>query len=243
MAYIIMDTLDMELTRHSDGSKVLSTTTTLGAISQSVTEDRLKAGIGAGDIAVITSEQEMAVNVTDAVFSPAFLEVTQGVKFAEGTTKVSKRTTATVTDNAGTLSATIPNAPAGLTQATVVESNGETTEVTVTTGKFTVPVGVEVADKGVLTVIYETDVTGDVLEFDITKQSENFKCQLSTIMYDSDTMEIVKNLYIVFDNVKPSKAFDLSFEMSNPIAPELNLMVLKPKNSNILGRIVFEDVQ
>ena len=84
-------------------------------------------------------------------------------------------------------------------------------------------------------------VEGFGIQVRADKFPKKFKLTYRTIAYDPTTMEHVKDIIIQFAEVKPSANFDLSFEMSTPIAPEFTLTVLKPQGCNVLGRIVTVD--
>ena len=62
--------------------------------------------------------------------------------------------------------------------------------------------------------------------------------ELGTIMPDPTTLEHVNDILIQFYEVKPSGNFDLGFEMSTPITPEMTFNVTKPLGCNELGKIV-----
>ena len=235
--YIIMDTCDLTLERITDGKKILSTTTTLANLEQTVDETNLQAGIGGSTIAVLSSNKQITLGVTDALWSLEGLEVTQGVRInPTGTATVIKRAGATVSGADGT----IVNAPATLTEAEVLLQDGTYAVVPVVAGVFTVPVNADTSCPE-LSVIYKTEITGESLEFRASSSSETYRAQLYTIAYDPQTMQVVKDVYITFDQVKPSGNFTMNFALGTAITPEMSLQVLKPKCSDVLGRIILED--
>lgn len=236
--YIIMDTCDVILTRLSDGKKALDTTTTLANINQTVDENNLQAGIGGTTIAKISTNKQITVDVTDALWSLEHLELSQGVRInPTGTATVDVKDVATFTGTSGTIAALV-STPA-VTKAQVM-ANGVWVEVAVEDGVFTLPTGVDTSCP-TIQVIYQKTVTGESLKFDSTKFSENYKMQLYTIAYDPETMEVVKDVYIVFDNVSPSGNFSLNFQLGTAITPEMQFQVLKPKCGTELGQITLVD--
>ena len=90
METLIKDVADLILTRKSDGHVVLNTMMQLTGLEQTLTEERIKGGIGNKTIALMKSDKEVALNTRNAVFDLEWLAASQGVA-------VEKNGTATVT--------------------------------------------------------------------------------------------------------------------------------------------------
>lgn len=239
---VVMDTVNLHLKRKSDGHLVAKTKTQMGAISQTVGEERLKGSIGNGTIAVLSTDKELEVSYRNALWDLNYLAMTQGVAIEKDkSVKITKGEKALVADNAGVLEATLSTEAAAITTAQIEDADGEQQEVAVTAGKITIPEGFTVAAGDKIQVFYKLDVTGDVVEFDSQKFSENYEIEMTTICYNPDTMQVVKDLYIQFDNVKPSGAFDMNFEAGTAITPELSFMVLNAEGTTSMGRIFTVD--
>lgn len=238
--YVIADTCDVTWQRVRDGKVVMTTESQLASISQAVSEERIYGGIGGGTVALISSQKEIDLSVRDALWTLDYLEMSQGVEIdSAGTATILKKLEGTVTDNSGTLEVTISNTTA--TEGIVVDNDGSQETVTFASGVAILALPTTLTDGDKVVVYIKEDVTGDTVTFRSDKFSETYSCTYRTIAYNPSTMEHVKDVIIQFDSVKPSGAFDLSFELNTPIAPELNFTVLTPQGSKEMGRIVVTD--
>lgn len=237
---VVMDTVNVLLKRKSDGHLVAKTRTQMGSISQTVTSDRLYGAIGNQTIAILESQKEITLSFRNALFDLDYLSMTQGVAIEGKTVTIRKTEELTVVDNAGALEVTITGTPVG-TSVVVFDEDGTQQEVAHTTKKVVVPEGYAAVAGDIITVSYEETATAEVVTLDSAKFSELYEIQMSTICYDPDTMKVVKDLYIQFDQVKPAGEFDLSFENGTAITPELSLTALTPKGTTEMGRIFTVD--
>lgn len=237
---VVMDTVNVFLKRKSDGHLVARTRTQMGSIAQTVGEERLKGSIGNQTIAVLNMDKEIEVTFRNALFDLEYLSMTQGVGIVNKAVTIKKSEELIVVDNLGSLEVTIVGTPAGAT-VSVFDTDGTNQEVAHTSKVVEIPVGYDAVAGDKILVVYNQTATGDVVEFDSKTFSELYELEMTTICYNPDSMVVEKDLYIQFDSVKPSSAFDLSFESGSAIAPELSLTVLTPKNSSIMGRIFTVD--
>lgn len=237
MKTIIHDTADIVVTRKSDGHVVLNTHAQLASISQSISEEFLKGGIGNKNLFLIRSDKEVNLSMRSATFDMEYLSMTQGVAIDEaGTATITKIENLLVADNAGILEATLVGTPANGT-AVVIGSDGKQESSAVTGKVVTVATGVALEGETVQ-VLYQEVVTGNTITMDSTKFSEKYKVEYRTIEYSLETSKIVNDIYFVFDEVIPSGAFELSLENGSAYTPEIDFMVLNPANSNVIGRII-----
>lgn len=237
---VVMDTVNVFLKRKSDGHLVARTRTQMGSISQTVGEERLKGSIGNSTIAVLSMDKEIELSFRNALWDLEYLSMTQGVAIENKQVTIKKSEELTVVDNLGSLEVTIVGTPAGAT-VTVFDTDGSNQQVAHTTKVVEIPTGYDAVAGDKVLVIYDATATGDVVEFDAKKFSENYEISMETICYDPETMKVIKDLYIQFDNVKPSGAFDMSFESGAALTPEISFMALTPKNSSVMGRIFTVD--
>lgn len=236
--YVIADTCDVTWERVRDGKIVMTTESQLASISQAVSEERIYGGIGGGTVALVSSQKEIDLAVRDALWTLEYLEMSQGVEIdPDGVATVPKKVEGEVTDNAGAFEVTIDDQNA--TEGTIVGADGKQEKVEFASGVAETSLSVEDGDKVV--VYIKEDVTGDTVTFNSDKFSEAYKCTYRTIAYEPVSMKHVKDVIIQFDSVKPSGAFDLSFEMNSPIAPEMNFTVLTPQGTKEMGRILVTD--
>lgn len=238
MKTLINDTADVVFTRKSDGKKIFTAEAQLASISQAITEEKLKGGIGNKTVALLRSDKEITLQVRNALFDLAWLSMTQGVAVDEsGQAKVNfKEEDLTVADNAGTLEVTLTGTPSDTT-AQIINSKGEVAEATITGSTVIVPVGHALAGEKVV-VSYLKDVTGNLVSFDSKRFSENYAVEYHTIEYNPENNQIVADLYIQFDNTVPSGSFDLSFENGSAISPELSFEALASATGSEIGRMI-----
>src|SRR5690606_390750 len=126
------------------------------------------------------------------------------------------------------------------TAATTVyvrNSKGQTEEATATSGKVTVATG-HATEGEIVSVTYQTEVAGDIVELDGEKFAEAYTLEYHTIGYDPDTNAVVKDIYIQLDHVVPQDEFELSLENGTAIAPEVNFECLTAPNSTSIGRMI-----
>lgn len=238
MKTLISDTCEVVFKRKSDGKLVITAEAQLASISQQIQEEKLKGGIGNKTIALLRSEKEITLKVKNALFDMDFLSMTQGVAVnSAGTATVFEREdNLKIADDAGSNKVTITGTPAsGTSSVTVIHADGSTEEAMVSAKTVTVTQG---SAGDLVSVIYPTTVTGNMIVLDAQKFSEQFSVEYHTIEYDPNTNLVVADLYIQFDSVLPSGAFELSFESGTAITPELDFTVLTPATATELGRII-----
>ncbi|SNZ09935.1 hypothetical protein SAMN05421503_1426 [Terribacillus aidingensis] len=224
---VISDTADVTFKRKRDGHIVFTTEAQMASISQAVTEERLKGGIGNRDIALIRSAKEVSLAVRNALFDLEWLAMTQGVAVErDGKALVNKIETVTVGD-AGAF--TLSEVPA---EGEVVFTNLDGVNKKVA-ADGTIPV--DFAEQGErLKAIYKVEATGKLVEIAADKFSESYEVEYRTITYNPDTNAVVSDLYVQFDNVVPSGAVELSLENGTPLTPELNFNAMTEDNK--IGR-------
>lgn len=233
MKTLINDTCDVVFTRKSDGKLLITAEAQLASISQQVQEDKLKGGIGNKTISLLRSDKEITLKVRNALFDLEWLAMTQGVQVTSGTATVNKREDDLIVASG---KVTITGTPVG-TDVTIINADGDSESTTVATKSVTVPV--DFANDGEkISVMYSTSVTGNKLSLDAKKFSEQFSVEYHTIEYNPATNAVVNDLYIQFDSVLPSGAFELSFENGNALTPELDFTALTSGASSELGRVI-----
>ena len=242
---VIIDTADVTVKRKSDGHTFASAETQLASISQSLgINEKIFAGIGNKPFFIMKGQKEVTTTLRNAAYDKELLAMTQGVSVEEGkSVKVYKREDELKVEDDGTgnLEVTISGTPAG-TEAHVINSKGELEISAITGDKVTIPTGhAGVGD--LVSVQYQMEVTGDVIELESDKFGEAYEIEYHTIAYDPETNEVVKDIYIQLDHVVPSGEFELSFENGTPIAPEFTFDCLTAPNSNKIGRIIEVDRQ
>lgn len=237
MKTIISDTADVLFKRKSDGKVIFTGEAQLASVSQSITENKLKGGIGNRTIAVLRSDKEVELQVKNAVFDSDWLEMTSGVAFANGSAVIhATDSNLTVASNAVTLTTPTADVKADGTFI-VVKADG--TQVAGTYDDLTNTVTATGLTNGaVVSVVFQKSVTGKVLTLQSDKFSEAYQVEYHTIEYNIESNTIENDLYFVFNHATPSGNWSLSFENGQAITPELNFTVTTPPGSNELGQVI-----
>jgi hypothetical protein len=235
---LINDTANVTFKRKSDGHVIFTGEAQLASISQQVSEEKLKGGIGNRTIALIRSDKEVQLQVRNALFDFEWLSMTQGVAVQKDkdATVWKREDSLLVVDNAGTLEVTIKGKPIG-DEVKLVNSKGVSEDALSATGKVAIPEGF--ANKGEkISVSYQEAIKGNVLTMDAQKFSEAYEVEYATIEYDPETYRVVADLYIQFDHVIPSGSFDMSLENGSALAPELSFEAMTTGTSTEIGRFI-----
>lgn len=236
---VVNDTADVIWKRKSDGHVVFTTEAQLASISQAVDEEKLYGGIGNQTVALLRSNKEIDLAVRNALWDLEYLSMTQGVAIQEDGQAVvkGKEIVAVEGDEIGGLTITLTETPVDDT-ATIFDLDGSQQEVAVATGSIEIPEGFEAKAGDEVTVIYDKDVTGETVVFDAKKFSEKYSVEYQTLAYNPETMQPAYDIYIQFDEVVPSGAFEMSLENGTPYTPELNFSVMTPTGKSEMGRII-----
>lgn len=234
---VIQDTAEVLVTKKKNGKVVMMGEAQVAGISQSVSEEILRGGIGNKAIFMIRSDKEMTLNVTSATFDMDYLALTQGVEINEsGTAEVTKSANLKVEGGA----VAIPNAPSGLSTAILRDKDGSQDEVAVVTGSITLPEGSVASDGDVVEVFYKASVTGRSIELNAAKFSDKYKVEYRTIAYNVENASVYSDIYFIFEETIPSGNFDLSLESGSAYAPELNFTVMSPVGTDEMGQMIEE---
>lgn len=229
--YYIQDTADLLLTRKSDGFKIASGTTQSTSISQSVEEEVIKGGIGNRSLYTIKSDKELEIQVKDAIFNPQWLAASQGVKVEDGQQLVVEKVETVEVEEGGKIVASDSSLEG---EAVFIDSKGENHKVTFTAGEATVDaVKEQVGKEGMLT--YEVERTGKSIAIRADRFSEKYKAQLSTVIYEAETEQIIEELFAIFHNVTLSSEFELGLEAGTALAPEMTLRCTADAKTKEIG--------
>ena len=91
MKTIVADTCDVVFKRISDGKVLLTAEAQLASVTQSITEEKVKGGIGNRDIAILRSEKEVSLKVRSAMFDSDWLEMVSGTSYKSETNMIHKK--------------------------------------------------------------------------------------------------------------------------------------------------------
>ncbi|GIN67572.1 MULTISPECIES: hypothetical protein [Bacillus] len=227
---VIHDTADVYWKRKSDGHVISAAEAQLASISQSISEEELKGGIGNKTLYLLRSDKSIDAKVKNAFFDMEFMAMTQGVAIEENKFNVFEREDVTV-DTDKTVK--LQKAPIGTVSLKNIK--GATVQAEFKDGVVAVPESF--AKEGdVLTAVYKVEVTGETVEINTNKFSEMYELEYHTIEYDPDTGVVYSDLYIQFDKVAPSGEFEMSLENGSAYTPELSFKVLAADSKGKIGR-------
>ena len=244
MRTVINDTCDVVAKRLSDGVLMFTATAQIASFAQKVKTDRIKGGIGNRDIAVLRSEKTVDLKIKDAVFDSAWLEMVTGAKYTSQGMIVFKRETVTCALTGKVNISLTPTSSTTASPITLFSANGVAVTGTTTAVNNVDPVKGAVVSNSTLvlgkiyTILYQIDVVGNVLDLDVTKFSERFYIEYSTIEYDLDTAKVTADIYLQFDSVQPDDTVTLLFENGKAINPDMSFIALPKAGLNEIGRII-----
>lgn len=223
-----MDVADVTFTRKSDNHVIFTSEAQTSTLSQTVDEETIKGGIGSRSIYTIKSNKELELSVRNATFDLEWLAMTQGVAVKdEDTLVVQKKSVATVKSGAIKVD--------GVTSGSVylLHDARESVEAEVgEEGSITVAEDFASNDEEIQ-VIVEEEVIGKTVKMRSDRFAEKYKVQYQTIVYDAKTEAVVADLYIVFNEVSPSSAFDMSLENGAAYTPELTFRATANESGEI----------
>lgn len=230
MALYVIDVADVTFKRKSDGHIVFTSEAQMSSLSQTVDEETIQGGIGSRTLYTVKSNKQMELSVRNATFNLEWLAMTQGVKVEDsGVATIMKDHVVVVED--GTVTVAELNG-----EVTIINEDKVSKKVTATAGSITVPADFA-KDGEEIVVVSEEEVTGKTVEIRSDKFAEKYEVQYKTIVYDNATDEHVHDLYIYFNEVSPSSAFDLSLENGTAFTPELTFTAMANKNNEI-GKMI-----
>lgn len=88
----------------------------------------------------------------------------------------------------------------------------------------------------------EVTVAGDAVELTAGSAPKNAKLQLRTLAYDSETNDVVAEIFYIFDRVQPQGEFTHDFGMGTNNVQDISLTALIPKGKKSYGRYVIVPV-
>lgn len=236
----VQDVMEAFLTDLNGNTRYFSCMNT-SAISKSVDTEDIRCGIGAGLESLLYSNPDMTVTLKPAFWNEYFLEVSAGEEFKEAQTIALKSYEAvTFTDNAGDAEATITGTPVGgLVQ--VQDKQGKKYTATLATSTVTITgEGSALAGQELYVIYDEETSTASTLDLKTDSFPGIKSLTLHGQAYDTQTNEVVSDIYFVFDRVLGDGALDLSLALSTNSVTEITLRVL-PSNGNEFGKYVSVD--
>lgn len=233
---VIIDTADVVVKRKSDGHVFLTAEAQLTSISQTLgINEKIYGGIGNKGLFIMKGQKDVTATIRNAFYDGEFLAMTQGVSIEEnGDVVVYKRE-----DNlevSDSLEVTIVGTPVG-DEVYVRNPDGVVKSATIAGQVVTIPDGFAAA-KDIVSVTYQEQTQGDVIEIESDKFGEAFEVEYHTIGYNPKTNKVEKDIYVQLDHIVPNGDFELSLENGTALAPEFTFDALVKPNTNQIGRII-----
>lgn len=232
MQTFIADTADVSFKHKQTGKVVFTAEAQLAGLAGSEESEVVRGGIGNKSLYTVRHSKDVTLTVRNATFNLEYLAMTQGQVIEDDKSFVTEVERLTVDGDKVEIAGT----PIGDVQ--VLKPGGDFELVTPAGDE----VDVSVADDGELVeVSYLTEITGRTVKIDATKFSENYEVVYKTIEYDTETNEVVRDIYFIFHNASPSGEYELNLENGTPYTPELTFSAMADPGSNEIGRIVEVD--
>jgi hypothetical protein len=204
-------------------------------IEKTISTTDIRCGIGAGLSSLLYTEPDMTLTITPAYFNEWLLEMNSGEEFdaAQSVNVWVAETDLTPTVATQDCTVTITGTPVGgIVKAQ--DAQGVLYPATFLTGTVTITGG---ANKGLMTVMYQKAVTGDVLTFKTDSYPEVVGLTLHTIAYDPATNVVVADKYFEFDKVLGDGNMSLAMTLSTLSINEFTARVL-PTQGNVFGKYI-----
>lgn len=233
MQTFIADTADVIFKHKKTGKVVFTAEAQIAGITGSEESEIVRGGIGNKALYTVRHSKEVGLTVQNATFNLEYLAMMQGQVVTNDTSIVTEVERVKVEDG----QVTIQGNPVGDVQVGL--SNGEFRIVTPKGN--TIDVSGFAEDGETVEVSYSKEITGRTIVIDATKFSENYEVIYKTIEYNTETNEIVRDVYFIFHNASPAGEYELSLENGTPYTPELTFNAMAEANSNEIGRIVEVD--
>jgi hypothetical protein len=204
--------------------------TTKNDVAQTVKQDALRAGIGNGIVAMLQSDKEVNFSVTTLLQNDDIFAIQSGKKFTNGTYTVQKTEQAKLTSGKLTITGTAKG-----TSALVVDALGKQIAGTIATNQVTITGGVEGAT---YTVIYPSDVTGDILSLDSKAFPKNYYVEMHTIGYNVETNEVACDVYWIFNKALPDGGLQAAYEAAKGNGNDIKFTAQLNIGSNEYGKYI-----
>jgi hypothetical protein len=221
--------------RISDGKIVFTGVADTAGFKLSTKKEKIKGGIGNGDVAIITSDKEVALDVTNAIMDLDWMEMSAGVSFTEDEGVVYKRIRG-LTLTAGAVTLPVGAVPVGDDVILINNIGKQFVAVYEGVGRTATITGGVNGD--MYLALYQEEVTGSILSIDVTKFSENYYVEMATICYNPETNEVYSDVYYQFDKCSPSSDMEMALKAGANNQGKITIDILKNFNSTEIGRII-----
>lgn len=235
MQTYIADTADVLFKNRRTGKVVFTAETQLAGLTGSEESEVIRGGIGNKSLYTIKHSKDVELNVRNATFSLEFLAMTQGESIHNDTSVITEVERLVAKDG----KVTIKGEPED-NKVQISGIDGEFKNVSLEE-EGTIDVSDVAEDGETVQVSYAKEIKGRTIKLDATKFAEAYEVEYKTIEYDTDTNQVVRDIYFLFHNAVPAGEYELSFENGTAYTPELTFNAMSETNSDEIGRIVEVD--
>lgn len=207
---MVKDTLEALMKDPVTGKYYFFGITTNAALSQSISEEKLRGGIGNKIQALMLSDKEISFTIQNLFNSDNFIAFQSGAAFESKSYTVPETETLKAVDNAGDIQITLVGSPDGT--VTVLDRNNNTLTATLSGQVVTITAGEK--DK-YYTAVYTETSTVEVLDLNAEKFPSNMHVTLHGIAYDKDTQAKVADFYWDFPEAAADGALDNAYSNAN----------------------------
>jgi hypothetical protein len=232
----VIDTMDLLTIDKTTGATFFSGYTTKSALDQQVDKIDINAGIGGGKICSLKTRKTITLDVTMAEFNLDLLASINGValdKTSKGTYFLNQ--SVAITSNAATVTGAtrimaVRDSLTGGFLKMVSGTPASESEVKVAGTQLTFYTGYSASTA---LISYEGTAETGKDNFTITFDAKSFpksaEFLLSTVAFDTDTQEIVADMYMNFYNGAIDATYNLSFEVGKNIETPIKVEILVPE--------------
>lgn len=247
MARLVADVYDAILIDNATGATVGTTTLQSGAVEVSVQANDVRAGKGNQLIAVLTSDRDINVNMSDAEFRYDWLAVQLGTTITTGA-NVAYAMPKWYTANGSSVVTVSPAPVANNDSMKVYDENGvELTRVasaptvsqySITGAALTFNAALANKPVEVRTYKYNSASNTQTISIDNTKFAKGVTLVLETLEIDENLNEKAKIQWI-FTNALPTGSFNVNTTSERTAsAQDFTLRIIKPTTSNVVGQVL-----
>lgn len=187
--------------------------TASNSVSQTIDSQDIFGGIGRKKICSIMTNKNMSFNVQTALHNPDLMELQSGGLFANGSIDLYKQESVQAKDVEGSITLEIEGTPVD-NEVTIIDQSGKELTGTYSSGTITIPTGAKKDEY--YTVIYkETQANAEILDLNVEKMPGACECQLHTIGYNPETLEISHDIYWNFLRCRADGNMEVNYSSDN----------------------------
>lgn len=207
-------------------------------VTQKISQEFLRGGIGMKTIGVIQSDKVIEFSVETVLHNDSVYSIQGGSDFETRKVTVNKVIDKEVlNENEIKLDDTDSMPKTGTTIIVQKEDNTELEGTYDEVKNVITATGLEVGEFA--RVIYETDEETEVLPLDSKKFPKNYEVELHTVAYDPETQVIVGDIYWKFNRCLPNGEINAGYEGAKSNGDSMKFTALVPKHRDEYGQYIY----